>query len=178
MVESGRTPDRPTLIVLTGVPGAGKTTLGAALGAALEAPFLSLDTIKESMYATGAHTEDPYRLRLAAEAEMSDQLRVLGQTVVVDIWIALDRDTDRVAALFRAQDRDIVEVMCRVPADIAVERYSRRRRSDPHRPADQPTLQRIGDAVQRLQPMGTGRCIHVDTARLVDVHSVIQELWR
>jgi hypothetical protein len=68
--------------------------------------------------------------------------------------------------------------MSRVAADIAVERFSRRERSDPHRPADRPTLQRIRDAVQRLQPMGTGSSIDVDTERLVDVHSVIQELWR
>lgn len=177
MAEISRSGYRPTLVVLTGVPGAGKTTLGTALGRALQAPFLSLDTIKEDIFATGAHAEDPYGLRLAAEAEMSHQLRVLGHTVVVDIWVAPNRDAARVTTMFRAQDREIVEVLCRVPADIAVDRYSRRQRSGPHRPADHPTLQRIRDAVERLQPMGTGRCVEVDTSRPVDAHSVLKKLW-
>lgn len=177
MVEAGARIPRPTLIVITGVPGAGKTTLGTGLGGALTAPFLSLDTIKESMYANGAHTEDPHQLRLAAEAELSRQLGALGHIVVIDIWIAPDRDTDRVTRILRAQDRDIVEVMCRVPADIAVDRYSRRERSGPHRPADQPMLQRIRDAVDRMQPLGVGKCIEVDTSRPVEPHSVVQDLW-
>jgi hypothetical protein len=77
------------------VPGAGKTTLGAALALTLRVPFLSLDSIKERLY-RGDDTMGPYELRMAAEAELSSRLGELGGLAVVDIWIAPQRDTERV----------------------------------------------------------------------------------
>jgi predicted kinase len=38
-----------TLIVVSGAPGTGKSTIAAALGAALRFPVLSLDPIKEAL---------------------------------------------------------------------------------------------------------------------------------
>ena len=163
------------LIVVTGVPGAGKTTLGAALAQAIGAPLLSLDTLKETLYGAGAD-HDPYELRLAAEAELSSQLSAVDGAVVVDIWVAPERDTDRVAGLLRATGRDVVELLCRVRADIAVERYGRRQRSGPHKPADAATLQRIRDAAVRIQPLGLGRCVEVDTSSPVDVSGLVEAL--
>jgi predicted kinase len=42
----------PTLIIITGAPGTGKTTLGQQLAADLKLPFVSKDGIKESLYDT------------------------------------------------------------------------------------------------------------------------------
>jgi predicted kinase len=164
------------LVVVTGVPGAGKTTLGSALAVALGAPFLSLDAIKESLYAGGEGTQDRYGLRLAAERELVVQLASAGGTVVVDLWIAPGRDTERITTLLQQQGRKIVEVLCRVPADIAVARYARRRRSGPHLPPDEMTLRRIREASDVLRPMGVGDCIEVDTSEPVDVDNVLDRL--
>ena len=41
-----------TLIVVSGAPGTGKSTIAAALGAAMRFPMLSLDPIKEALAAT------------------------------------------------------------------------------------------------------------------------------
>jgi len=41
---------RASAVVVTGVPGAGKTTLASAIAAGLGALFLSLDGIKEDLY--------------------------------------------------------------------------------------------------------------------------------
>ncbi|MGI8701388.1 MAG: AAA family ATPase [Nocardioidaceae bacterium] len=169
--------DRPaTLVVVTGVPGAGKTTLGSAVARALGAPLLSLDTLKERLYASSPADLDPHELRLAAEAELVDELAAGAGTVVVDIWVAPQRDTDRVVGLLRRQPRSVVELLCRVPAEIAVRRYAERQRSGPHRRADRATLQRIREAAARMEPMPIGRCIEVDTSRPVDLDSLIDLL--
>ncbi len=163
---------------MTGVPGAGKTTLGSALAVALGASFLSLDAIKESLHAGGAHTDDPYGLRLAAERELVVKLTAADGAVVVDLWIAPGRDTDRITGLLEQQDREIVELLCRVPADLAVARYAHRTRSSPHLPPDEPTLQRIRDASDVLKPIGLGTCIEVDTSQPVDIAEVLDRLRR
>ncbi len=166
------------LLVVTGVPGAGKTTLGSALAVALGATFLSLDEIKASLYVAGVQTPDPYGLRLAAERELAVQLAAADGAVVVDLWIAPGRDTDRITGLLAQQDREIVELLCRVPADLAVARYAHRSRSGPHLPPDEPTLKRIRDASDVLKPIGLGTCIEVDTSQPVDIAEVLDRLRR
>ena len=163
-------------VVLTGVPGAGKTTLGRALASGLNAPFLSLDATKEKLYERGGGDVEGYQLRLAAEAVLADRLAASKGPVVVDIWIAPGRDTRRVSSLLRANAADTVEVLCRVPADLAVDRYVRRVRGGPHRHADQDTLRRIRAAVDLLTPLGVGRCIEVDTSTPVDVGGLLRAL--
>jgi predicted kinase len=163
------------LIVVTGVPGAGKTTLGTALALALRVPFLSLDSIKEHLYSSD-DTAGAYELRMAAEAQLGSRLSELGGGAVVDIWIAPQRDTERVSSLLLAPGADVIEVLCRVPADVAVRRYVGRPRSGPHRPADPATLQRIRAAVEQIEPLCIGRCIEVDTSSPVDLVELAEQL--
>ncbi len=178
-VAYGRSSESPSsIVVVTGVPGSGKTTLASALAIALNVPLLSLDAMKEHLYDGGVGAQDPYGLRLAAEAELVAQLSATAGTVVVDIWIAPRRDTERVTALLEQQGKDIVELICRVPADIAVSRYAGRQRTVPHLPPDEPTLQRIRDAVDVLKPMGIGTGIELDTSRRLDIGEVLDLLRR
>jgi predicted kinase len=157
------------------VPGAGKTTLGAALALTLRVQFLSLDSIKEHLYSSDDSVA-AHELRMAAEAELGSRLCELRGLAVVDIWIAPLRDTERVSSLLLAQGAEVVEVLCRVPADVAVRRYAGRPRSGPHRPADPATLQRIRDAAEQIQPLGIGRCVEVDTSSPVDLGRLTERL--
>jgi predicted kinase len=157
------------------VPGAGKTTLGAALALTLRVPFLSLDSIKERLYRCD-DTMGAFELRMAAEAELSSRLGEVGGLAVVDIWIAPQRDTERVSSLLLAQNAEVVEVLCRVPADVAVRRYAGRSRSGPHRAPDAATLGRIREAAAQFQPLGIGCCIEVDTSSPVDLLRLTERL--
>ncbi len=164
-------------MIVTGVPGSGKTTLGNDLAAALGLPFLSLDAIKERLHACSAATQDRFALRLAAEQEMLALLDTADGSAVVDIWVAPDRDTQRVSELLERSDRHIVEVLCRVPASVAAARYERRgRRGGPHLAPDEPTLQMIRVAAGRIEPLGLGDCIEVDTSQPVDVSQLVDDM--
>ncbi len=167
---------RADAVVVTGVPGAGKSTLARALAEGLGAPFLSLDAIKEELYERDIDRGAGYRLRRSAEIELGRCLSAAEGVVVVDIWVAPGRDTGRVAELLTANASSTVEVLCRVPAEVAVARYLRRFRGGPHRPADQDTLRRIRAAVAVLTPLGAGRCIEVDTSGTVDIDQVLARL--
>jgi predicted kinase len=52
-------PPRPHLIVFSGLPGVGKTTVARALAARLGAVHLRIDTIEQAMRAAGAERIGP-----------------------------------------------------------------------------------------------------------------------
>jgi predicted kinase len=170
---------RPTgakVIAVTGVPGAGKTTLSRGLAAELGVPFVSLDAVKEQLYATSAARLDGFELRRAAEEALAEILKTIVGPVVVDMWVQPGRDKDRVTDLLAESAWDVVEVLCRVPGEVATERYRRRARSGPHRPADAATLQRIHEAAEAPEFLGVDRRLEVDTSRPVNLQMLAQDV--
>src|SRR5262245_65063000 len=69
------------LVVLSGLPGVGKTTIARELAVALDAVFIRVDTIEQALRNAGAKVEgEGYGV---AYAICEDNLR-LGRTVVAD----------------------------------------------------------------------------------------------
>jgi adenylate kinase family enzyme len=166
------------LVVVTGVPGAGKSTLGWALADRLRVPLVSLDQIKEEL-AEGAEDTPRDWLRYDAEAELVRRVEAAAGEAVVDIWVAPRRDTERVRALLKPWWDRVVEVRCQVPADVAVARYAARDRSwPPHLPADADTLARIREAAARPEALGAPRTVVVDTTGSVDLGDVVTAVRR
>jgi predicted kinase len=104
------------LIILSGLPGAGKSTIGRAVARELGAVYLRIDSIEHAMREAGWRVEgEGYR---AAYAVAEDNLR-LGRIVVADSvnpW-TLTRDEWRSVAHragVRAMD---VEIVCSDPGE-------------------------------------------------------------
>ena len=99
------------LIVLSGLPGVGKTTLARRLAAALEAVHIRIDSIEHALRSAGSRVDSEGYLVAYAIAE--DNLRI-GRTVVADCvnpWPATRSEWSAVAE--RAVVRAIsVEVVC------------------------------------------------------------------
>jgi predicted kinase len=165
------------LVVVTGVPGAGKTSLATALAERLGTALLSLDEIKEELALEAEDTPRDW-LRYDAEAELVHLLESFGGVAVVDIWIAPRRDTERIRDLLKPWWDGLVEVRCQVPPVVAVERYVARPRSWPHLPPDEDTLARIRDAAEHPESLGAPRTIVVDTTRPVEIGDVVTAVHR
>ena len=163
------------LVVVTGLPASGKSTLTWALADRLRCPAVSLDEIKEEL-AEGAQDTPREWLRYDAEAELVRRVEAAGGEAVVDIWIAPRRDTERVRDLLKPWWDRVVEVRCQVPVDVALERYVARERPWPHGPADAETLARIRDTAERPEALGAPRTVVVDTTRAVDLGDVVTAL--
>ena len=74
--------ERPVLIVFSGLPGTGKTTISKALALRMRAVYLRIDTIEQAMKASGAENIGPAGYAVAnavAEANL-----LLGHSVVAD----------------------------------------------------------------------------------------------
>ena len=88
------------------------------------------------------------------------------------------RDVDEVRALVCGipVDIDLLEVVCRVPAEVALERYAGRVRHAAHLPADEGTIRRIQGAAPHVAPLGLGPAYDLDPTGAIDVTGAVEWL--
>lgn len=166
-------------VVVTGPPASGKSTLGRAVAEILPGRFVSLDQIKEHLFEESRGALMGWPLRQAAEAELMDELALAvaaGQVPVVDIWVQPGRDDARVATLLNRAAGQVVEVMCAVPADVAVSRFFARDRGGPHDNAQAGLAEQIRVAVAEQQPLGVGPHLVVETTGPVDLDGLASQI--
>lgn len=144
MTEAVKT-RQPALIVVTGPPGAGKTTLAYALARAVRCPVVSRDEIKEGLVCTHGDDEGPGAglQRQATDAFFDALALLLGRGVSVVAEAAFQHRVwaPRLEPL-RAFARVRV-VLCEVGAELALARRAARELADPAR--------------ARFHPEATGR---------------------
>jgi glucokinase len=162
------------VIVVSGLPASGKTTLARRLSAVLKLPLLSLDTVKEAIVDEVA-VEDRFAVRAAAREVVARLVEDSPAGCLVDIWVNPVRDTsdvaDRLAAIEGVR---YLELVCRVPTELAVERYAGRARHPAHLDAgDGDALARIREAGPRIGPLGLGPARDVDTSGQSDAETEV-----
>ncbi len=135
---------RPALVLVGGLPGTGKSTLGAGLAARTRWRLLRSDEIRRQLQpavgtAPAQHPTEPGTGRYAPEAvgavyaelvRRARQLLESGEPVIVDAsWIdAAQRAVARQAA--EDTGSDLIELCCRCDDAIAAERIRRRHGGD------------------------------------------------
>jgi predicted kinase len=155
------------LVLVTGAPAAGKSTVAGALSDALGLPCFSKDTIKETLFDTLGVGDVEWSQRLGKAA-----VEIL-LTVVADLPAAIvDCNLDPAgASRFVGPDVVVVEVFCRVPSEIATRRFAARTRHGGHR--DHERVHEVASWIAQAAPLGVGALLEVDTADAVDLAAVV-----
>jgi predicted kinase len=154
------------LVILSGLPGVGKSTVARELARQIGAAHIRIDSIEQAIMESenfcGQMNEAGYRVGYAVAV---DNLRI-GRTVVADSVNPLDITRDAWIEVARHGGTDAVEV------ELVCSDSTEHRRRIETRPADEPWLKPLTwqDIVSRdYQPWNRKHLI-VDTAR----HSVEQ----
>jgi predicted kinase len=158
------------LVLVTGPPAAGKTTLARPLADALELPLIGKDLIKEALFDALGTGDRAWSRRLGV-ASYAILYAVAGAlpAAVLDANLAPEAGP-RLLAL----NASLVEVFCRCPADEVERRFAARA------PARHPghvdhliTLEMKAALARGIEPLRLGGpVLEVDTSRPVDVTEV------
>jgi len=158
------------LILVNGLPGAGKTTLAHQLGETLDAVVISKDTIKEAV-ADAVRLDEQSTAALGAAAMEAAWVlaAAVARTVVVESWWFAPRDLELVRAGISAVSPDrVVEVWCDAGTATARTRYAARRRHAVHHDAQR--LERDWEIwATQGRPLALSPTVEADTSEPVDV---------
>jgi predicted kinase len=169
--------ERPLLVVVSGMPSSGKTTVAEDLARRLRLPLLAKDAIKESLYdSLGADdVAASSRLGTAAYALIFALARAMlaaGVSVIVEANFFCDHE--RELAALPAQR--LVQLHCHAPLPVLLERYARRSRHAGHHDAE-----KIKELPGRFEsgvhdPLRLeGELIRLDTTQPVDLSALIRD---
>lgn len=124
------------VILINGLPGAGKTTLAAAVAPALGVPLIAKDAIKQALAAATPGLPAGAFGR-AAMAAMWELAAATPGGVLLESWWFHPRDRGPATeGLRRSGAGRAVEIWCEIPAEVARSRFERRRRGFPYEDED------------------------------------------
>ena len=154
-------------MLVNGIPATGKTTIARGIGARLQLPVLSLDSVKEALFEElGTGGGDREYGRALSRASMLAIWSLVAQfppdaTVVVEAWFRRPPHDVVLRGLDRAGIERWVEVWCHASPDVLAARYAARTRHPGHPPASYAT--ELAELAGVARPMDLAPCLSVDT---------------
>jgi predicted kinase len=169
----------PLLVIVTGPPAAGKTTVARELSARLQLPLIAKDTIKESLFDALGSGDLEWSRRLG-EATYLAMLALVEESVALGGSLMLEANFvlgSEVASRLAVLPARFVQVHCSAPLDVLLERYEQRERHPGH--VDTERVEALREAVEtgRHEPLDLpGETIRVETTDPTDFEALVARL--
>jgi predicted kinase len=169
--------EAPLVVVVTGPPAAGKTTIARELARRLQLPLIAKDTIKEALF-DGLGTGDLAWSQRLGQATYLAMLAVAEESVAAGSGLMLEANFIRGGeSRLAAMPARFTQVHCSAPLDMLVERYRSRERHPGH--VDSERIDALWDAVEtgRHDPLDLpGETIRIDTSGPVNLAALARRI--
>jgi predicted kinase len=165
------------VILVSGAPGAGKTSVAEPLAAALGFPLLSKDPIKEALFdALDGRPDDLVQSRKFSDAAIEVMLALAAQCPQVVLEANFHPHNARERERITNLGGKIVEVYCTCPPEELARRYADRAASTRHHPAH--ALKSLSPELlaEYVGPVGIGTVITIDTTRPVSTEDLVRRI--
>jgi predicted kinase len=170
----------PLLVVVTGMPGSGKTTLSRAIATDLQLPLVSKDDIKERLYDALGTGDVQWSRCLGRASHMliftfAGQVLAAGRPVIAEANFFRGSEEQHFAAL---PSHRLFQLHCSAPLDVLVSRYAGREDRHPgHHDSE-----RVHELADRLAsgvhaPLDLdGDLVEIDTATAVEPAAIAERI--
>jgi predicted kinase len=160
--------DTPTYVVVTGLPGSGKSTVGLALHRALSLTVLDKDDVLESLFdSLGSPDLDARESLSRAADEIVLRVAASSPGAILVNWWHRETAAPRLAEL----SGRLVEVLCEAPTELCATRWTGRARHPGHHDGTRPippTLPPPFEPMLRPHPL-----VRVDTSGTLDEEDLV-----
>jgi len=138
---------RSGVVVLAGLPGAGKTTLARALAERLpDARVIDKDAVRDALFAPCDYSSTERNLTFSAMLDAARYHLGRGRVVIFDgLTFSRRKEVAATEAVARESDAFAAVIVCDVPESVAVERCEADAAAGTH-----PAANRDGDLVRRV----------------------------
>jgi cytidylate kinase len=169
-------------VVISGLPGSGKTTLGLALAESLRLPLIDKDDILERLFEERGIGDARWRRKLSRESDAIFELQARSSAdgaVLVSHWhrAGMTADSGTPTEWITELSPAIVNVNCICEVQVAAGRFARRRRHAGH--LDARSLAEVVLSLRSLESVGwleVGARVDVETSGVVDVVAVSRKI--
>ncbi len=157
-------------IYITGLPGAGKSTIGKYVSDLLSIPILDKDDYLETLFETRGVGDADWRHKLSREADVlfKQEAESKNKVVLVSHW----RPKDALVNYGTPSDwltdtySTVIEVYCNCSTSVAANRFTSRVRQTGHVDESRTSIEIdewLSEYAAHL-PIGLGRCILINSA--------------
>ena len=180
----------PTLVLISGAPGTGKTFLARQLAEALPVVVLEKDAIKETLFDTVGEGDREWSGKLGGATFALLRMLVqshlkAGQSVVAEAAFWHEHEVPWLDRMKEKYDFNTFELHCHADPEIVIQRFTRRADSDDRHSGHQSGMSRdalegeIRNQLERYGPLTAGdELVLIDTTDFatVDYASIVERV--